>query len=84
MSIFDTFARLFIVRREPERVEVIEEKEKTVDELQHELQALCDRIVATQRMTVGDTERYERLRLAIYKKGEKPRASIETKSKEKK
>lgn len=44
-------------------------KEKTDKELQDELKALCDKVIAQQLGWQRDFDRYEELLLEIYKRG---------------
>lgn len=76
-DIITQIVRLFV---NPEMKEApkpkVAEPPKTTGDLQSELRALCDRVVATQMMSVADSQKYEQLRLEIYKRGQEPIASI--------
>lgn len=75
MNILRTLVRLFLVKPQPKPI-ITGEPEKTIRDFQIELKALCETMVATQRFSMEDAERYEKLRFEIYKRGGTPETSI--------
>ncbi len=83
MNIVKSFILSFFVKPEPiitnASEKPVEETPKTSQELQAELQALCDRVVAVQYITPSDSSKYEHLLLEIYKRGETPKTKLSSK-----